>query len=241
MKIRQQIFIILAWALQSCSLISDYTLGEMAERRVTLPANFDKIYIKGSFSITLIQDTVGFAVVNCYDKLMNDVDVSIRDSVLFLRENVKSRWLKDYPIIAIELHLATFNMIETRQPCKFTIPSTFKSHILSLVDWGNYVDFNINIDVDILLIYVSGESFGTYRVKGKAEYANLNAQGAALFDLSQSLIKYCTANQGSIVDMDIWVTDNLKAEISSSGNIRLRGNPIVELNRQGEGKLIKVP
>lgn len=231
----------MAWALQACSLISDYTLGEMAERRVTLPANLDKIDIKGSFSITLTQDTVGFAVVNCYDKIVNDVDVSIRDSVLFLRENVKSRWLKDYPIIAIELHLATFNMIETRQPCKLTIPKTFKSHSLSLVDWGNYLDFNVNIDVDILLIDVSGESFGTYRVKGKAEYAALNAQGGALFDLSQTQIKYCTANQGSIVDMDIWATDNLNAKISSSGNIRLRGDPIVEVNRLGEGKLIKVP
>ena len=110
-----------------------------------------------------------------------------------------------------------------------------------MVDWGNYVDCNVNVDVDLLRIDVSGESFGTYRVIGRTEYATLNAHVAALFDLSQTQVKYCIANQGSTINMDIWVTDNLKANITSAGNIRLRGNPTIELNSQGKGELIRLP
>jgi len=227
--------------LQSCSLISTYTLGDIAERRVNLPATFENIDIKGSFSITLLPDSVGFAVVKCHDKVMNDVEINIHNNTLFIRENVKSRWLKDYPIIDLELHLATIPMIEIRQPCKLSIPNSFKSHAFYLVDWGNYVDCNVNIDVDLLVIDVSGSSYGTYRVTGQAKYATLNARGATLFDLAQTQIKYCTANQGSTVDMDIWVTDTLKASITSTGNIRLRGDPSIELNRQGKGELISLP
>lgn len=241
MKNRLYILILLVGIFQSCSLISDYTLGDMAERRVNLPATFEKVDIKGSFSITLLPDTLGFAIVKCHQKVMHDVEVSIQNNVLFIRENVKSRWLKDYPIIDIELHLNKIPMIEIRQPCKFNIPSTFKSHEFYLVDWGNYVDCNVNVDVDLLRIDVSGESFGTYRVIGRTEYATLNAHGAALFDLSQTQVKYCIANQGSTINMDIWVTDNLKANITSAGNIRLRGNPTIELNSQGKGELIRMP
>lgn len=241
MKNRLYILILLVGIFQSCSLISDYTLGDMAERRVNLPATFEKVDIKGSFSITLLPDTLGFAIVKCHQKVMHDVEVSIQNNVLFIRENVKSRWLKDYPIIDIELHLNKIPMIEIRQPCKFNIPSTFKSHEFYLVDWGNYVDCNVNVDVDLLRIDVSGESFGTYRVIGRTEYATLNAHGAALFDLSQTQVKRCTANQGSTVKMDIWVTDNLMANITSTGDIHLRGNPTIELNSQGKGELIRTP
>jgi hypothetical protein len=132
-------------------------------------------------------------------------------------------------------------MIEIHQPCKFTIPYTFKSHAFYLVDWGNYVDCDVNIEVDFLKIDVSGKSFGTYRATGQAEHATLYARGAALFDLSQTQVKRCTANQGSTVKMDIWVTDNLMANITSTGDIHLRGNPTIELNSQGKGELIRTP
>jgi len=241
MRNRLYILILFAWISQSCSLIDDYTLGDMAERRVSLPLTLEKFDIKGSFSITLLQDTVGFLVVKCHDKVIHDVDIKIQNDVLILRENVKSRWLKDYPIINIELHLAKIPMIEVRQPCKLNIPNIFKSHSFYLVDWGNYVDCSANVDVDILRIDVSGESFGTYRCKGYAEYATLNAHGAALIDLSQTQVKYCTANQGSTETMHIWVTDHLKANITTAGNIHLSGNPTIELTRQGSGELVRVP
>lgn len=241
MKNRIYLLILFFGIFYSCSLISDYTLGDMAERRVNLPATFEKVDIKGAFSITLLPDTVGFAVVKCHEKVMHDVEVKIQNNTLFLRENVKSRWLKDYPIIDIELHLTEIPMIEIHQPCKFTIPYTFKSHAFYLVDWGNYVDCDVNIEVDFLKIDVSGKSFGTYRATGQAEHATLYARGAALFDLSQTQVKRCTANQGSTVKMDIWVTDNLMANITSTGDIHLRGNPTIELNSQGKGELIRTP
>lgn len=241
MKGSLYILILFIWIFNSCSLINDYTLGDMAERRVTVPLTPEKFDIMGSFSITLLKDTVGFLVIKCHEKVMQDVEVKVQNDVLLLRENVNSRWLKDYPIIDIEVHLAEIPMVEIRQPCKFSIPNTFKSHKFYLVDWGNYVDCSANVNVDILRIDVSGESFGTYRCKGYAEYATLNAHGAALMDLSQTQVEYCTVNQNSTETMNIWVTDNLKANIASTGDIRLRGNPTIELTRHGSGELVIVP
>jgi len=241
MKGRLYILFLFIWFFKSCNLIDVYTLGDMAERRITVPLTPEKFDIKGSFSITLLQDTVGFLIIKCHEKVMHDVDIKILNGVLLLRENVNSRWLKDYPIIDIEVHLAEIPMVEIRQPCRLSIPNTFKSHKFYLVDWGNYVDCNANLEVDILRIDVSGESFGTYRCEGYAEYATLNAHGAALMDLSQTKVKYCTVNQNSTETINIWVTDYLKATITSTGNLRLRGNPTIELTRQGSGELVKVP
>ena len=112
----------------------------------------------------------------------------------------------------------------------------------SRFDNKKYFEDNVSLfEVDFLKIDVSGKSFGTYRATGQAEHATLYARGAALFDLSQTQVKRCTANQGSTVKMDIWVTDNLMANITSTGDIHLRGNPTIELNSQGKGKLIRTP
>lgn len=240
MKSRYLIACLTLWGFTSCNLIADYTLGDMAERRVNLPTSFEKMDLKSSFHVTLFQDSVSFVLVKCPEKLLDDIDIKTQNNILSIRENVKSRWLKDYPIIEIELHLTELPMIEIRQPCRLTIPNTFKSQNFYLVDWGKYVDCTANVDVDLLVINVSYNNFGTYRIQGQAENATLHAHGAALMDLSQTKIKYCNAIQNSNATMAIWVTDSIKVDITSSGDVYLKGNPLVELNRQGTGTLINV-
>lgn len=232
---------LLAWLLAACSLITDYTLGDLAEKRIELPAYIDKFDVKGSFNITILQDSIGFIVIKCHEKVMADVEVSYRNNTVFLSEKVKDRWLKDYPIVEVEMHIASVNMIETHQPCRLYIPGPYKVHSFYLVDWGNYVDCDVNVDVDLFRIDVSGESFGTYRARGQAEYSTINALGVALFDLLLLQVKYCNVTQGSSVSMGIWVTDFLKVNIVSSGNVNLRGNPAIELNSQGTGMIIQSP
>lgn len=235
------ISILLIAALPSCRWISDFIAGDMTELRVELPPTFDRMDVKGSFNLIIIPDTVGYALIRCPEHVQSDVELEAKDDVLFIRENVRCRWAKDYPIVEVVLHLAALPMIEIRQPCKLSIPQTFKSHQFYLVDWGNYLDCDAKVDVDLVRIDVSGESFGSYRVAGRAEFGLLNAYGAALLNFQQMQVRFCTVNQSSISDLSVWVTQRITINLNSSGNVYLSGNPIIELNRQGSGNLVQLP
>ncbi|GEM_PF-772261 len=239
MKAKYHIFITtLLPLLVSCSWISEYMTGDTVTVKHNLSGFVDRIDVKGSFHIIMIQDTVSYALVTCPNKIQEDVEVNLSNFRLYIHEHVGIRWMKNYPIIEVEIHMAYLPMIEAHQPCKLSIPSIFKSHAFYLVDWGNYVDCNINVDVVHLVLSVSGESFGTYRVAGKAEYAHLHARGVSVFDLSEVKIKYCKAYQNSVSDMHIWVEESLNLSILESGNVLLKGNPHIELAQMGTGKLI---
>lgn len=235
------ISILLMVALPSCQWISDFIAGDMTELRVELPHTFDRMDVKGSFHLIIIPDTIGYALIRCPEHVQSDVGLEVKDDVLFVREKVRYRWAKDYPIVEVELHQTALPMIEIRQPCKLTIPQTFRSHQFYLVDWGNYVDCDAKVDVDFIRIDVSGESFGSYRVAGKAEYGLVNSNGAALINLRQAQVSFCTVNQNSVSDVSVWVTQRITINLNSSGNVYLSGNPIIELNKQGSGSLVQLP
>lgn len=228
-------------SLPSCQWISDFIAGDMTERRVELPHTFERVDVKGSFHLIIIPDTVGYALIRCPEHVQSDVALEAKDDVLFVREKVRYRWAKDYPIVEVELHQAALPMIEIRQPCKLTIPQTFRSHQFYLVDWGNYLDCDAKVDVDLVRIDVSGESFGSYRVAGRAEFGTLNANGAALLNFQQMQVRFCTVHQNSVSDVSVWVTQRFTINLNSSGNVYLWGNPIIELSKQGSGNLVQLP
>ncbi|QKG80558.1 GIN domain-containing protein [Tenuifilum thalassicum] len=232
------ILLVLVLLSQSCEWLSDSIAGDVTTRKVNLLTHYDSFDIKGSFNVTLYPDTVGYALIRCPENVQPDVKLYFEDDKLLLRENVNGRWLKGYPVIDIEVHLSQIPTIDIRQPCKFRIPVKFKSSKFYFIDWGNYTDCYANVEVDYIRIDASGESFGKYIVEGSAVSCDLNVRGGAIFNLKNTTLRRCVVNHECVEDVYLNVENRLEANIYSSGNIILHGNPEVTLNRIGTGNVI---
>lgn len=208
---------------------------------IPIKSHYHKISVNYSFDITFIQDTVSFVRVICAEEFQNSLRVQYIGDALILDSNLKALWLKGYPRIRLEIHLQELPYTEIFRPCSIVIPETFRTHMFYLVDWGHYTNLRANVQVDFLRIDSSGDSFGTYQVGGSADNAELYCRGSAIYDLSQLVTDTCRAYHWSVSDMHLQVKHFLDANLFSSGNILVSGNPFVSVNGTGTGRVIKLP
>lgn len=83
-------------------------------------------------------------------------------------------------------------------------------------------------------------SSGNVELTGTADTLNINLSASGDATADDCTAETCTVKVSGSGDVRVNVTGNLNATISSSGNIYYRGNPTIEKNITGSGKLIPI-
>jgi hypothetical protein len=223
----------------SCEDSALFNAGDTVTKEITFTEKFRDIEIMELFDIELVNDTINRVLVTCGENLLPGIRIYVENEILYLDEDLKHKWSRNYDKIKLELHLISTSYINVRRPCHIYTTDTFKSPNFILVDWGKFTDLDVCLDVYNLNLQVSSDDYGRYRFRGKANYADFTGRGSIFVYAGEMEIKTCYVFTKSVGDFYLHVTDRLTANIISSGNIYYKGNPeVVVENQSSTGKVI---
>ncbi|NOU17699.1 MAG: DUF2807 domain-containing protein [Bacteroidales bacterium] len=220
-----------------------FNAGDVVTREIQLSSTISCIEVNTMLEITLVQDTINKALVTCGENLQSDIDIFVKDNILYLNNSIKYNWSRSYEKVKLELHLISIPRLDVRKPSYITSRDTIKTHEFFLVDWGKFTELDVTLDVDNCAIDVSVEGFGHYTVKGKSTTANFHCKGSAFFYAEKLQVQNCTVLQNSIGDTYVNVLNKLTVTIQNSGKVYYYGNPssIILNNNFPNDKLIHLP
>jgi hypothetical protein len=104
------------------------------------------------------------------------------------------------------------------------------------IDISGSGEINSNVVCNILSADISGA--GKIIITGTGKNANIDISGSGNFngiEFQNDKVAVHVSGSGNI---NIWVLEHLKAEVSGSGSVKYRGNPKIDYNGSGSGRLI---
>jgi cytoskeletal protein CcmA (bactofilin family) len=98
--------------------------------------------------------------------------------------------------------------------------------------------FNGNIECDNFFAHISGSA--NINITGNTEKADIRISSSGKFNGAEFRITNCSANISGSGEINIFVEDSLDGKVSGSGNIKYRGNPRLNLEKTGSGRILNV-
>ena len=225
--------------LNSCDDSALFDSGKTVTKEIALTENFTTIEVKELFDIKLVNDTENKAILTCGENLLPGIKIYVENESLYLDQDLKYKWSRNYDKIKLELHLISASYINVHKPCHIFTTDTFKSSNFILVDWGKFTDLDVLLDVAYTSIQVSSDNYGIYRLHGKTQDADFVGRGSIFVYAGDMEIRNCNVDTKSIGDFYLEVSKSLNATITSSGNIYYKGNPVIVNDLKSTGKVIR--
>jgi hypothetical protein len=220
-----------------------FDAGKTVTKEVKIDQPFSFINIQSIFDIIIVQDTINKVLVTCGENLQPAVLIDVKDGILTLKSSAGNNWSRVYKKINLEVHLSSFPRIDIHQPVNLKTKGIFKGDNFTLIDFGKVSEVDVSLDVNFCSITMSSDNSGYFKVKGKAQTADIWGWGSA-YVLADSLIaQNCHVLHRGMADVYVNVTGKLSVDIEFTGNVYYTGNPseIVIEKQLSSGKLIKLP
>lgn len=195
--------------------------------------------IDNSFDISIVKDTVDYAVVTCGKNLIDKVkaDWTEPHAISFTNGN-------EYPIVRnydgvpkAELHYTYSGLnIYLNASCK--VSSSDSVDVSRFVFTGRAGGLDVITNSTILSLDI-WMGTGFYNVRGKTDCFCSEPRYSAIIDASNLEVKKAIINHYSTGDVFVNPSDSLVAKIYWTGDIIYKGNPGIKLlENPGKGGLI---
>jgi Putative auto-transporter adhesin, head GIN domain len=216
----KQLFLFLSIAtvtfFSSCSKEIIRGSGSIGNKTINVPA-FTAVESHYDIKAVISYGTSQEVTATGYDNLLNILDFKVENGVLKLKFNT------------------TYNTIRNGN-----VAATIKLPFLS----GVAIHGSKNIEVSG---FANGNTFdakihgsGSIRVSSSSyQSAVLDVHGSGSIDAEGLQTKQAESNIHGSGNSSVSVSEKLAAKIFGSGNIYYRGNPALEIVRNGSGKVIK--
>lgn len=173
--------------------------------------------------------------------LIPKIELTIKDSLLTIKNKNKGNWVRNYQKddIKVVLYLPRLKRIEQYGSGLIYSRDTLKSSNID-IDMQSSGDFDITVDCFRFACVQYRRNYGNIKVKGRCtQLINVN-DGIGQFNSLELKCQYArveTINKG---DSYAYVPGPLMIRIVDSGNIYISGNPtpIQWLEQKGDGNLI---
>ena len=206
-------------------------------------ADFDKIIVHQGISLVITEGLVYKVEVQTGENLMPNIEATVTDGLLTLKNNTTCNWVRDYGNTVVyvtapnitELHSKTERTITSNGVLTYPILRLISMDLSDGVGTG---DFNIQVSNSQTVIennnvsryYISGQTdnliVGFYNGNGRFEGQNLKAKTVNVF------------HRGSN-DMIVKPTESITGKMVSTGNVILKNNPpIVDVHQLYHGRVI---
>lgn len=243
---RQALFfiIVLATLLNACKKAEDRrcfkTAGDDATLEVPL-GNFGRLDLGARINYILVQDTVNKVVLSGGRHLISMIRLEIVDGDLLVIENRNTcSFLRSYKKeVTAEVHVTSIYNVSFKGTRDLNCANTIKSDYFTFFTLEASGTCNLNIEGKYCTI-VCGK-WGNFNLSGTTNYLKLEMRENAFGDAtniqvndSLNVISY-SSELTKISANNI----QLRAEVSSSGDIWYLGNPAsIEYNQYGSGALV---
>jgi hypothetical protein len=194
--------------------------------------NFDRISLSGAGQVFVTQGNETAVIIKAQPNILNEIKTEVKDSEL--RIGVR-RCIRAYS--EIEIYVTTPNIR--------SLNISGSGSIKGQNDWfTGDLDLRVsgsgNIQVDAVgedfKAFVSGS--GNIQVAGAAQSLTTSTSGSGdirAFDLNTQECESIISGSG---DVEVSVSNILKARISGSGDVRYKGTPSIQASVSGSGRVI---
>jgi hypothetical protein len=201
---------------------------------------FKTINIYDCFNVYLKTDTINKIEIEAGSKLIPNIETSIKDGVLTIKDLNKFRFLKGYAEMNLYISVDTLSWVTVNDASKLYSMDTLKVQDLAVlfVSQVGFCDLTVNANtIDLEIWYGSGN----YIVRGKSDYAMLYARTLSFIYADKLNTNSCYVLNSSMGDCYVSAKESIAVEINDSGNIYYTGKPgeINIIGHKGSGKLIK--
>jgi len=211
--------------------------------KVFTVVDFDRIIVYQGISLLVTEGPVYKVEVHTGENLMPNIQATVTDGLLTLKDNTTCNWVRDYGNTVVyvtapnltELHSKTERLIASNGVLTYPILRLIS---MDLYDGAGTGDFNIQVNNSQTVIennnvsryYISGQTdnllVNFYDGNGRFTGDNLNAKKIVVF------------HRGSN-DMIVKPTESITGKMVSTGNVILKNNPpIVDVQQLYHGRVI---
>ena len=202
---------------------------------------FEGIEIQDIFEVYLEKDTVNKIEITGGENLVNNTDIYVRDNVLYLYDDNKCNWLRDYEKIKVVIHYNTdIRKITVYSPAFIGSINPVESFDLLMAIPSRLAEIDMELNCDKFFFYTHTITSGTYKFKGIVHrQCDLYGYYASKIIADSLFCPVSIVKNYSIADCYVRADSILIAEIYSKGNIYYYGNPVV-YGKNSDGKVFRV-
>lgn len=219
--------------------------GEIVETE--FPAQpFTKILVWERIKLYVKQGDVQKVVVETGENLMNDVEVTVADGKLEIRNNNSCNLVRDYGLTKV--YVTTPNITEIRSSTGLPVESVgvlrFPSLSLISEDQMNedsyHIDGDFKLDLEVENLNIVANGLSQFYLKGSANNASFGLYAGDCRIFAENLIvQNLTVYHRSTGEMVVNPQQAIRGKIVSLGNVISKNRPpIVEVEELYRGRLI---
>ncbi len=210
------------------------------KKEVRLLDAFREIHVYNYFDVYLKTDTVNKIEIEAGENLLQNIETSIIDGVLTIKDLNACGFIKGYDKKKLYISADTLFAVEIYDGVNLYSSDTLKFPSLKVKYLSDLGHCNLTVDCKALTFQVWYGS-GAYILKGQTDYLYFDIEHLAIGYADELETTTATVLNNSMGNCFINVNGELKASILDEGNIYYQGNPtnIVIEERTGTGKLIK--
>jgi hypothetical protein len=201
---------------------------------------FKNIEIYSFFDVYLKQDTVNKIAIETGEKEIDNIETSVVDSVLTIRDLNACKFLKGYADKKIYIYFDTLSTIVIHDGIKLYSADTIKHQNLSIRYLSDIGFCDLTVDGGTLGLEVWYSS-GDFILRGKTEFLYLNIDALGFADARNLETESCYVYNNSMGDAHVKTNGLLQILLQNTGNIYYSGTPseIQIIEKKGSGKLLR--
>ena len=233
----------------SCVAFSVRGDGQLITTEINV-SSFEKINMSTGAEVRFYASQTYRVVLTIDSNLYDYVDIYTRNRELNIRWKNRGPYFTRF---LVEVYGSALTGVSVSGSGSFTamdkiVTSSFKTNISgsgeteATVECGDFSAIisgsgktNHNIICDTLTADISGS--GEIIITGTGRDATIRISGSGDFNGSEFKTNNVSARISGSGNLNIWVLDYLRANVSGSGNINYRGNPRVDFDSSGSGRL----
>lgn len=221
------------------------TAGNISKEEVAV-ANFTKITVFENVGLVLKQGPEIKVEVETGENLRNEVEVTVEDSHLLLRNTNDCNFVREYGLTKIfvtapnitEIRSSTGYKIESDGVLSFPTLRLISESFINTESETTDGEFDLELDVDNVTVIVNGITY--FKLRGRTEFFGVTvAAGDSRIDAQELISNLVDVNHRGSNDILVNPQQIISGEIRGTGDVISYNQPnIVEVNELFKGKLI---
>lgn len=234
------LFVCLLCLLSACEETFDCFkgTGKMTVETRNL-GSFSSLHIDDDIHVELVQDSITKVEIRAGSNLMDELETSVIDGTLYLRNNNACKWGRSYKHeIHATVWFQSLNSINYRGSGMVRSGDTLHVAELDIFVKGNG---SMELTMVASKMKVVGElGAGDLVLRGTTDLLDVAVYHAGLFDFLQLKANSVKIHHNGSNTVYVHVLQDLYANISHVGDIYYEGNPqVIEVQGEGEGNILK--
>ncbi|MDX1629213.1 MAG: head GIN domain-containing protein [Fulvivirga sp.] len=226
--------LLLVFYMSGCDLmVAERGNGNMETREVAIE-DFEELEVKGNFQINLMKGEMPGIKITADENLHEFIEVANEGDRL---EVETTATIKSKKGLTLDITYTDLRAIDVGGAATIENAGVIRGDYLS-ISMAGAGSVRLEVDLKVLNITLSGA--GAVELKGKADEQNIQMSGAGGLDAFDLISKKCDVDISGVGSANIYVEEELSAEVSGVGGITYKGSPnIVNQNISGLGSIEK--